>query len=180
MKTATEKMVGALLEREPSIFDSWQGRVVALYRPMAGEPDCGVLDGVLRALGATLAYPRVIGPLQQDMEFRAADPSQPSQWESDALGFASPRADQPEVKPHQLELICVPGQAFDRRGGRLGRGRGHYDRFLQRAPEAWRVALAFEEDLIPEVPTEEHDQAIQVIFTEQGAIECLNSTEVSA
>ena len=52
----------------------------------------------------------------------------------------------------------VPGVAFDRRGARMGHGKGYYDKLLQHArPDAPLVALAFECQLFPEIPTQAHD-----------------------
>lgn len=67
----------------------------------------------------------------------------------------------------EMDLIVVPGAAFDRRGRRLGLGAGFYDRFLrERAPQGYRCALAFSCQLAPEVPTEPHDAMVQYIITE--------------
>ena len=50
--------------------------------------------------------------------------------ERHAYGFLQPAADKPEVKPGRLELLLIPGLAFDRKGNRLGYGKGFYDRLL--------------------------------------------------
>jgi 5-formyltetrahydrofolate cyclo-ligase len=73
------------------------------------------------------------------------------------------------VAPAELDLIMVPGVAFDRRGARMGHGFGYYDRLLQHArPDAPLVALAFECQLFPEVPTQPHDVFMDKIITEQA------------
>jgi 5-formyltetrahydrofolate cyclo-ligase len=73
------------------------------------------------------------------------------------------------VAPTELDLIMVPGVAFDRRGARMGHGFGYYDRLLQHArPDAPLVALAFECQLFPEVPTQPHDVFMDRIITEQA------------
>ena len=73
------------------------------------------------------------------------------------------------VLPADLDLIMVPGVAFDRRGGRMGHGFGYYDKLLQHArPDAPLVALAFECQLFPEIPTQAHDIFMDRIITEQA------------
>ena len=68
-----------------------------------------------------------------------------------------------------LDLIMVPGVAFDKRGARMGHGFGYYDKLLERArPEAPLVALAFECQLFPEIPTQEHDVFMDKIITEKA------------
>lgn len=71
------------------------------------------------------------------------------------------------VDPSILDLVVVPGVAFDRRGFRVGYGAGYYDRFLTRLSEkATTIALAFDMQLIDEVPIEHFDMSVQYIITE--------------
>jgi 5-formyltetrahydrofolate cyclo-ligase len=73
------------------------------------------------------------------------------------------------VQPQELDLIMVPGVAFDRTGARMGHGFGYYDRLLQNArPDAPLVALAFECQLFPEIPTQAHDIFMDKILTEKA------------
>jgi len=72
-----------------------------------------------------------------------------------------------QVTPEQLDLILVPGVAFDRRGGRTGHGKGYYDKLLQHArADAPLVGLAFECQLFPEIPMQEHDIFMDRVVTE--------------
>ena len=71
--------------------------------------------------------------------------------------------------PAELDLVMVPGVAFDRRGGRMGHGFGYYDKLLQHArPESPLVALAFECQLFPEIPTQAHDIFMDKVITESA------------
>ena len=71
------------------------------------------------------------------------------------------------VTVEELDLIIVPGVAFDRNGGRMGHGFGYYDKLLQHArPDTPLVALAFECQLFPEIPTQAHDVFMEKIITE--------------
>jgi 5-formyltetrahydrofolate cyclo-ligase len=72
-----------------------------------------------------------------------------------------------QVRPEELDLVMVPGVAFDRSGGRMGHGKGYYDKLLQHArPDAPLVALAFECQLFPEIPVAPHDVFMDKIVTE--------------
>jgi 5-formyltetrahydrofolate cyclo-ligase len=74
-----------------------------------------------------------------------------------------------QCRPDELDLVMVPGVAFDRRGGRMGHGKGYYDKLLQYArPDAPLVALAFECQLFPEVPVAPHDIFMDKIITESA------------
>lgn len=73
------------------------------------------------------------------------------------------------VAVEDLDLVMVPGVAFDRRGGRMGHGKGYYDKLLEHArPDTPLVALAFECQVFPEVPMQSHDVFMDKIITEQG------------
>jgi 5-formyltetrahydrofolate cyclo-ligase len=77
--------------------------------------------------------------------------------------------DRPEkhVGPRELDLVMVPGVAFDRTGARMGHGKGYYDKLLQHCrPDAPLVALAFECQLFPAIPTAPHDIFMDKIITE--------------
>jgi 5-formyltetrahydrofolate cyclo-ligase len=74
-----------------------------------------------------------------------------------------------QVRPEELDLVMVPGVAFDRTGARMGHGKGYYDKLLQHArPDAPLVALAFECQLFPEIPVGRHDVFMDLIITEKA------------
>lgn len=70
-------------------------------------------------------------------------------------------------------LLFVPGCAFDEKGGRMGYGGGFYDRFMEKYPDVLRVALAYEEQLVDEVPREAHDKPVDAIVTESRILKIL-------
>ncbi len=88
-----------------------------------------------------------------------------------AFGIPEPPETNPELSPEKLELIVVPGVAFDRRGGRLGYGGGFYDRLFVEAKKARRVALAFSCQLTETLPLEPHDVLMHALITEKELIE---------
>jgi 5-formyltetrahydrofolate cyclo-ligase len=70
--------------------------------------------------------------------------------------------------PEDLDLVMVPGVAFDRNGGRTGHGKGYYDKLLQHArKDAPLVALSFECQLFEEIPAESHDIYMDKVVTEK-------------
>ena len=78
------------------------------------------------------------------------------------------------VEVDELDLIMVPGVAFDRRGGRTGHGKGYYDKLLEHArSDAPLVALAFECQMFDEIPVEEHDIFMDSVITEASIYEGL-------
>ena len=74
-----------------------------------------------------------------------------------------------QVRAEDLDLVMVPGVAFNRTGARMGHGKGYYDKLLQHARlDAPLVALAFECQLFPEIPTAAHDIFMDLILTERA------------
>jgi 5-formyltetrahydrofolate cyclo-ligase len=76
-----------------------------------------------------------------------------------------------KVNPTELDLVMVPGTAFDLRGGRMGQGKGYYDRLLASArPDAPLVALAFDCQIFDDIPVAAHDVFMDLVLTETRAI----------
>ena len=75
------------------------------------------------------------------------------------------------VEPQDMDFIVVPGIAYDRQGGRLGQGGGHYDRLLARC-SAFKVGTAFEFQLRDRLPRAEHDVPVDAVVTEQNVYRC--------
>ena len=87
------------------------------------------------------------------------------------FGIMTVRQDKRQfVEFDNIDCVIVPGAAFDRQGNRLGLGGGYYDRFLQRVPNAKRVALSFDYQLLETVPAEPHDAKMDIIITESETL----------
>jgi 5-formyltetrahydrofolate cyclo-ligase len=88
------------------------------------------------------------------------------------FGILEPRAvlrERPDrnIDPCELDLLVIPGVAFDRRGGRIGHGRGYFDRLLIEVREsATLIGLAFDCQVFDHVPTEPHDVPMDLVVTE--------------
>lgn len=87
------------------------------------------------------------------------------------FGLLEPGPDSPRLDPSRLELVIVPGLAFDRRGNRIGHGAGYYDRFLKRADSAYKLGLGYDFQIIEEVPALPHDVRLDAVLTPTGLIE---------
>jgi 5-formyltetrahydrofolate cyclo-ligase len=77
------------------------------------------------------------------------------------------------VAPEHIDVVLMPGVAFDLSGGRLGYGGGYYDRFLEKcSPNCALVAVAFEIQIVERVPCADHDAHIHKVVTEARVIDC--------
>ena len=72
------------------------------------------------------------------------------------------------VQPEEIDLVAVPGTAFDPTGGRMGQGKGYYDRLLSRVrADCPLIALSFECQVFPHIPVAAHDVYMDLVLTEQ-------------
>jgi 5-formyltetrahydrofolate cyclo-ligase len=76
-----------------------------------------------------------------------------------------------QVPVDSIDIAIIPAVCLDEKGGRVGSGEGYYDRFIPRLSITTRkVALAFEEQVLPQVPMESHDKHVDIIITENRII----------
>ncbi len=76
------------------------------------------------------------------------------------------------VAPETIDIIFLPGSVFDERGGRMGYGGGYYDRFVsQRTPQALRVGLGFELQVVEKAPLQSHDELLDLVITEKRILQ---------
>lgn len=86
------------------------------------------------------------------------------------FGMLEPNTNCPIFPPDQLQLIFVPGIAFDSDGYRLGYGKGFYDRFLPTCPNAIAIGIAFQVQIVKDTYPQQWDIPVQHIFTEEGML----------
>lgn len=143
----------------------WAGaRTVGLYAAQASEPD---LVGLLGAAGKTFCFPRIS---EDGLEFHRCHSGELLQAGPWGLLEPDPRRC-PVIPALEIDLLFIPGLAFTRAGGRLGRGGGYYDRFLGRVrPEAVAVGVCFHVQLVAAMPLEIHDREVNWVVTEEEVI----------
>jgi 5-formyltetrahydrofolate cyclo-ligase len=137
--------------------------VYGLYHPVGSELD----PSVIRLAGARRALPVVV-QRQAALVFRLHEPGEA--LAPDALGVPAPTAAAQAVWP---DVVFTPVLAFDRAGGRLGQGGGHFDRTIEalRARKSVVViGVAYAGQEVAQVPLEPHDQRLDGILTETGYI----------
>ena len=150
--------------------DFKEPRKVLCYASMADEVQIRPLMEKWLSLGVTVALPHITGKGQMEaVTFTDFDSLIEGEY-----GILTPDLEKGEIiPPDELDLIIVPGIAYDTRGERLGMGGGFYDAYLARATKAKRIALAFSCQLVAKIPMEAHDVLVHKIITEQGIYNCL-------
>lgn len=144
-----------------------RARVVALHAACRGElPTQPVIDAAWAA-GKRVALPCMT---EQGMAFRVVTPA--TRLVAGRHAIPEPPSESATVEPRELELVLVPGLAFDRAGRRLGQGGGDYDRLLALLPEACAtVGWCHAFQCVDRVPTEPHDRRVQLVITPDGPCE---------
>jgi 5-formyltetrahydrofolate cyclo-ligase len=136
-------------------------RGVLSYCATPEELDPSPLTRRLSQSGARIAYPRVCAPGELTLHWGDACELEPGY-----CGLLEPPAGSEEATLAEIGLVLVPGVAFDAECRRLGMGGGFYDRLLAALPPTTlRLALAFDEQIVDEVPSEAHDVTLDAVVT---------------
>lgn len=142
-----------------------QANCIMAYMAARGELSLEYLIRDILDSGKTLILPRCEAPGVMTAR-RIADECDLAMG---TYGLMEPDVRCEIVDPKEIDLILVPGVAFDRAGNRLGQGGGYYDRFLKET-SALRVGICHEGALVDCVPHEVHDEMMAYIITPGGII----------
>ncbi len=152
-------------ERLFSLPEFKAARVVLFFASFRSEVDTGPMIRRALTFGKRVVLPKVAGGELTLLEIADFDNDvSPGAW-----GIPEPHESRP-VMLDEVDLIIVPGAAFDVQGNRLGYGAGFYDKLLP-AFTKMTAALAFELQIVPKVPADLHDVPIKKIVTERRVIE---------
>lgn len=141
--------------------------LVGLYAALDCELGTDEAAAGLLARGVALAYPRMV-PQQRMLRFhivRGLD-----ELASGPFGIRQPPAEAEAVALDRIDVLVVPGVAFDRRGGRLGWGKGYYDTTLASSEYPLRVGYAHACQIVHEVPRASHDVHMDLVISDAGVI----------
>lgn len=144
--------------QESSVLDSTY--ILGLYAPMSDEVQLETLS-ILGDRKVTSAF-----PYSEDgiMDFRKCAFQELQETDLFGVKLRTPSRESKVVTP---DLLLIPGMAFDQEGGRLGRGKGFYDRFLSEF-KGVKVGICFNEQLVDTVPREDHDVKVDFVVSERG------------
>lgn len=163
-----ERRAAAVRARALELPELHAAGTVMLFAAFRTELDTLPLARRVLDAGKRLCMPRVLGPHIM-AAFHVADVDSdlvPGKWD-----IPEPREGSREVPPQEMDLVFVPGSAFDEQGRRCGWGGGFYDAYLPRTkPGTPWVALAFEAQLVPRIDCEAHDLPVTMIVTEERVI----------
>ena len=137
-----------------------EAEYIYAYYPLGNEVDIRTLVEKAWGMGKHVSFPRTKG---DEMDFFEADSF--DDFKEGNFHVMEPQGDNPV--DWEKALVIVPGVAFDKRGNRMGYGKGYYDHFLENHKDVITMAASYELQIMYEVPTESHDVPLDYVATEK-------------
>lgn len=155
LRTMSEKIISNLLSM-PVMKES---RTVLMYYSLDDEVNTHDAIDRLVADGKTVLLPVVIGDNAMELHRYTG----PDDLRIGSYGIKEPVG--PLYSDYgKIDVAVIPGMSFDHNGNRLGRGKGYYDRFLPRLPQAKKIGICFPFQIFPTVPTDENDIKMDIVL----------------
>jgi 5-formyltetrahydrofolate cyclo-ligase len=158
IRAASDAARGIL--RQQSVWRD--AKAVLFYAPIPGEIDLWPLARECWDSGRTVALPRFIAETGAYAAYEVT--GAPEECAAGKFGILEPARHCRPLPLKQLDFVLAPGVAFDQTGHRLGRGQGFYDRLLAQF-NGIKCGVAFDQQLLPQVPREAHDVRMNFILT---------------
>ncbi len=171
-KISGQQKQAKIQDIESRLFDFanfLEAKIVLLYTPSAGEVD------TRHIIRRTFDYNKLVVlpafDLQQG-EVTLMKVDDPADLVPGPRGNLEPDPRRCKKVPLEcIDIAIIPGLAMDEKGGRIGSGKGFYDRLIPRLPVTSRkVGLVFEDQIVSQVPMESHDKYVDIIITEKRVI----------
>lgn len=169
-RTASDAILPRVMEFIRSRKDALLHRTIMSYSSFRGEVSTAQLNRAIREAGYTLVLPYT----DENFRIRPFIIDDRSCFRASPLGISEPDAEScREADPGDIDLILMPGIAFDEQGYRIGFGKGCYDIFLPSVSAGTPVVgIAYDFQVISRIPREEHDRAADILITESRTLFC--------
>ena len=142
-----------------------QAKTVFCYISYLDEVETHPLISAFLQQNRDLAVPKIM----DKTEMLAIPLTDFSELKPDRLGILTPESSQPAI--HSFDIAITPGLGFTEKGDRLGYGRGYYDRWFSKNKVKTKIGVAFEVQLVDELPLEETDLPLDMLVTEKRIID---------
>lgn len=164
---ARARAAARIEERIWTVPELAAARVLLVYAALPSEPPTDAIAEAGRRRGMIVTYPRC---LVETREMAIHRVESHGELRSGAYGIREPDIVCPLVGLEEVDAALVPGLAWDRKGGRLGRGAGYYDRlFADPRWRGFRCGVLFAAQEVADVPTDPWDAPLDAVVTESGA-----------
>jgi 5-formyltetrahydrofolate cyclo-ligase len=164
-QSARDERSAAAIARALQLPELSAARTIVGFCAIQKEVDPAALLEQLRAQGKRTGLPRVVGEQLQLHAYADASELVPG-----SFAVNEPPETAPRIDPADVDVVLVPGLAFDERGHRLGYGRAFYDRLLPSMPRAFRVGIAYDFQLVMELPNDAHDIPMHCLISDKRCL----------
>ena len=165
--TERARLSEAIAERLAGLPEVAAATSVMVFSSLGSEVQTEPIIGRLASRGVRVLLPRTVEREMEAVPYAPGDPVTIA-----TFGAKEPREGEP-VDPRTIDVVVVPGLAFDPRGYRVGYGGGFYDRFLKRTrPGVEKIGICFALQVLDEVPHGRMDLPVSRVVTEEDVIEC--------
>jgi len=165
----------AIWESLSSIQEFNRADTIAFYVSIAREREVDTTTMIEESLslGKRICIPKVV----KNNALRFIEIRSMKDLNKGSFGILEP-AGGSRILPQAIDLVIVPGVAFDKSGNRLGFGKGYYDKFLSKLEDGTPIiALAFDFQIVDSIPSSKNDVRVHKIITETRIVECLKHKE---
>ncbi len=145
-----------------------QAKSIFCYISYLSEVETQSLISLFLEQNLNLAVPKIMGKT----EMRAIPLTNMSDLEPDKMGILTPKSDQ--AASNTFDIVITPGVGFTEKGKRLGYGRGYYDRWFSKNEVKTKIGVAFEVQIVDELPVEDTDMPLDILVTEKRIIDLRN------
>lgn len=146
-----------------------EGKIIMGYLAMDSEVNIDPVLQLAISSAKIVCVPRI---LDQEGHMEAVQLLSLKHVEKDAFGIRTPKEPCEVINPSDIDLVLVPGEGFTPAGGRLGKGKGFYDRFLPSCTKAKTLGVGFEAQVVKELPLNGQDVKINYLVTERSLRVC--------
>lgn len=151
---------GKICETLSGLLEGRENSILYFYYPLGNEVNLLPLAQQMLRQGKTVAFPKTTGTR---MDFYKA--ASLLEFQKGAFGIMEPVEETPLAE--ETPLVLVPGLGFDAKGHRIGYGKGFYDRYFQRFLECRKIGIAYDFQMVEELPIDDYDVPMELVVTEK-------------
>lgn len=158
VELSQEEIISSSLKIWDNLYDKEifkKSKIIMSYMSFKNEVDTSSFNDMVIKSGKTLLLPRVKDDC--NMEVIKYNGS----FSISKFGIKEPLG---EIYTGEIDMVIVPGVVFDKKGNRIGFGKGYYDRFFEKYPNSIKIAPMYEFQLFENIPSEEHDILMDVLL----------------
>ena len=162
-----------ILEKLTELQEYKKAKTILLYHPIQNEPDTTPLlsnakSPTNKASKKTFALIRICGKTNRIHLHKIENLND---LKTGKFNIKEPHTHHPVIAKRNIDIAIIPGIAFDKNGNRIGYGKGYFDRLLKGlSTKCIKIALAYDFQILDNVPAEKHDQKVDFILTEKETI----------